>query len=43
MIFYFALAQIHAAMQIDQAFQASSPKDFTGQSFVGWPFFSYWF
>lgn len=34
----FALAQFYAAAQIGTAFQASSPKTYTGQP-SGWPFF----
>jgi hypothetical protein len=35
---YFALAKNHAALHIEQAFQASSPKNFQGW-LSGWPFF----
>lgn len=38
MIILFALAENHAATQKGRAFQASSPKNFTGHP-SGWPFF----
>jgi hypothetical protein len=36
----FALAQKHAALHIEQAFQASSPKPFKGSVFGPAPFFA---
>jgi hypothetical protein len=38
-VFYFALAQYNAALHKGGAFQASSPKNFTGRSFGIGPFF----
>ncbi|WP_147373698.1 hypothetical protein [Hephaestia caeni] len=38
-IVLFALAQNYAALHIEQAFQASSPKNLYGLALRGWPFF----